>query len=95
MCLLCLIYRLSSTYFGERYSGLSGDEIELDEVDATGRLDEDVSDEAVAVDDLRSVVGLVALHQEIGDATAALNITEERLDHRTELRPCEGIVEFE
>jgi hypothetical protein len=67
----------------------------LDEVDATGRLDVDVSNEAVAINHFCGVVLLIAHDLVVDDATTSLNITQERLHERTELCPSESIVELE
>ena len=58
-------------------------------------LDVHVSNQLVAVDDLRSVVGLVTYNQEVVHTTLGLNVTQVRVDVVLEQRASGVVVELE
>jgi hypothetical protein len=57
-----LFRKILTAYFSERNTSLRSNEVELDEIDATSRFDEDICYEAVTIDHLSRIVGVIALH---------------------------------
>ena len=62
------------------YTSLRCDEVQSNEVDRLGWLDVDISNELVAVNDLRSIVGLITYNQEVVHASLGLDVSQERID---------------
>ena len=62
------------------YTSLGSNEVQGDEVDASSRLDVDVCNELVAVNDLRSVIGFITYNQEVIHASLGLDVSQERID---------------
>jgi len=90
-----LIYSLLTGNLREFNTGTYRDEIQCDKVNGTSRLDINVRDKAVCINDLRCVISFVTHDLEIGHTATALNITQEGLDKITELSTCELIVKLE
>ena len=76
------------------YTSLGSNEIQGDEVDASGRLDVDVCNKLVAVNDLRSVIGFITYNQEVIHTSSGLNVSQIRIHIVLEQRSCDLIIEF-
>ena len=81
--------------FIERYASLSSDEVQSDEVDRTCRLDIDVSNELVSIDNFWCVVCFVTNYQEVIHTSSGLNVTQVRVDVVLEQCSCDFIIQFE
>ena len=79
----------------ERNTCLSGDEVQSNEVDTLRRLDVDISNKLVTVDNLRSVIGLITDNQEVVHTSSCLNVSQIRIDVIFEQCSCNLVVQFE
>ena len=76
------------------YTSLRSNEVQSDEVDASCRLDVDVSNKLVTVNDLRSIVGLITDYQEVKHTSSGLNVSQIRIHIVFEQSSCDLIIEF-
>ena len=81
--------------FVKLYTGSYGYKVQLNEVDALCWLDIDVTNKAVCIHNIRSIVCFVANNTEVCDTTTTLNVTQEWLYKSLELSASERIVELE
>ena len=79
----------------EGHASLGSNEVQGNEVDASCWLDVDVSNKLVAVDNLRSVIGLITDNQEVVHTSSCLNVSQIRIDVIFEQCSCNLVVQFE
>ena len=81
--------------FGEFNARSDSNEVKLDKVNRTSWFDVYVTNKLVSINNFSSIVCFVTNNLKVEDASAALNIPEERLDEITELCSGKLIVKFE
>ena len=81
-------------YLLERHAATHGHEVQLNEIDCTGRLHKDTAHKFIPINDIISVVRRVADDQVIRDAATRFDSSQKWLDHILELRPSELVIEL-